>query len=283
MTDRELECAVTEIREHMDAIHESKDRLFQHLTYEKIAALRREVATEYGRRRGWKYVNRQGWAFNIDALAECKIWAGTRYGSNGLDTRYMDHPYFYRYPDKRAAAIVAHPYGIPADVARWAKSWNLSFKVSGVPSWWNPGGTNTIEYTATPETLARVRRERDQADDQAIERRALLEQYPPVFAVYDSIGKCDNQINRWSRECDAKGEPCVYARRLSRFWMVQWFGDYRPHVDALTAIAARYWKRRRAMRPYEISKGYIDGLTYPEALEAAFAVYTIFKGGTHVY
>ena len=59
-----------------------------------------------------------------------------------------DHSYYFRCPDRRAAAIVTHPYHFKeTELKEFADTHALAVEVSDWPSWWYPGRTSTIIWT----------------------------------------------------------------------------------------------------------------------------------------
>lgn len=168
MTDERVQQLIAKIKQNMVDIHDA-DRRTQNRIYAENFAIQQALATEYGARRGLRYVNRtpvdyavgivtideilrpeaiiRGSQFNMKALRESKVWAYSRHEVYGFNSRYVDHPYFYRDHRSRAAAIAAHLYGVPDDIQTWAASNGLMVEVDAFPSWWNPGGTTAVIYT----------------------------------------------------------------------------------------------------------------------------------------
>jgi hypothetical protein len=71
---------------------------------------------------------------------------------------FLTKPYWFRYPDKRAAAVAAHLYDTTlaehsaASIERWA--WQHGLRAQwpkDFPSWWYPGRTQLLVITARPK------------------------------------------------------------------------------------------------------------------------------------
>ena len=118
----------------------------------EITALRRRLAQLFAEQHGWKHHSHA--RFSTAVLAR----RGMRDG-HGLETwpyRLIDHPYFFRTPDRRAAALAAHPYGASADTREEAAAWAAQSQLRVVfptdfPSWWVPGGTTLCVYLPAEE------------------------------------------------------------------------------------------------------------------------------------
>jgi len=115
--------------------------------------LQQALAAEFGRRNGWTRTRRR---FTLYALRNRKVFDGrSNQGQDGewFDYPHYDHGYFYRTPDKRAAAVVVHLYDIPVDLDSWAAAHGLEALRPDFPSWWNPGGTELVVYVPATEEL----------------------------------------------------------------------------------------------------------------------------------
>ena len=133
MIDERVQQLILKIEQNMINIHNA-DRRTQNRLYAENRAIQQALAIQYGARHNLRYVDGdpdaatgiitlddlqrpeaivRGSQFNMKALREGKVWAYSRHEAYGFDSRYMDHPYFYRDHRNRAAAIVAHLYGVP--------------------------------------------------------------------------------------------------------------------------------------------------------------------------
>jgi hypothetical protein len=119
----------------------------------ELSSLRQELATEYARRNGWKYIDksaRGASTFNLKALREGKVWAYSRHEGYGLDSSSADHPDYFRTTDSRAAAIIGHSYNLPGhenNFEKWALSQGLEASFPDYPSWYSPRRTKIVTYT----------------------------------------------------------------------------------------------------------------------------------------
>lgn len=128
---------------------ESSARARAALDFELIC-LRHALASAFGARYG--LVPTPG-PFSITALREGRKPGGWSSLQAAWDMRLTDHPTFYRTPDRRAAAVAAHLYGL-TDETRWrCIAWaarhglQVTFP-TGFPSWWCPRGTELVLYTS---------------------------------------------------------------------------------------------------------------------------------------
>jgi hypothetical protein len=146
MTDFEIKKSANRITDILSVYPRSR------IAETELSTLRHTLATEYGCRNGWKYVHPGlGTAFNLKALRENKLWAYSRHEGGGLNSRFMDHPYYYRSQDGKAVAIIAHTYNLPDvknDAERWALSEGLTASFPDFVSWYNPQATTIIQYTS---------------------------------------------------------------------------------------------------------------------------------------
>lgn len=173
MTDERIQKLIAGITLNLLFIHREKDqKIVKRLQYETYC-IQQAIATEYATRNGWRYINSypvnnvnsdtlvslkdicrkdaailSGRIFNCQALRERKK---RRYGGYDIDGYYMDHPYFYKDHEGRAAAIIAHSYdmpGIKPGAEKFAELKGLIISYPDFPSWWYPGWTQIIQYTA---------------------------------------------------------------------------------------------------------------------------------------
>lgn len=136
--------------------------VIKHDSGQNTYAAHRMLAIEFGRRHGWKLIERK--LFGYDTLRSASrgrkdfaiVWPG--------EAPPHDHPYYYRDAEGRAAAIAVHLYEYEwrdldyegADVPRKRKrllvehAAKLGFHaefVNDFPSWWNPGVSRLVVYT----------------------------------------------------------------------------------------------------------------------------------------
>jgi hypothetical protein len=173
MTDERLFSLIAGINKYLLLSQGEKDRSAVHRLQYEIHCIQQAIATEYGRRNGLRYINSYpvkyvqsdslvslndiyikehsilgGRSFNCQSLRErkkrksCGVW--------DIDGYYMDHPYFYKDHEDRAAAIIAHSYNMPEikpDAEKFAKEKELIISYPDFPSWYYPGWTQIIQYT----------------------------------------------------------------------------------------------------------------------------------------
>ena len=119
----------------------------------EITALRRRLAQLFAEQHGWKHSHAR---FSTAVLARRGMWDGHGRGLETWPYRLIDHPYFFRTPDRRAAALAAHLYGASADTREEAAAWAAQDHLRIVfptdfPSWWVPGGTTMCVYLPAEE------------------------------------------------------------------------------------------------------------------------------------
>ena len=119
----------------------------------EITALRRRLAQLFAEQHGWKHSHAR---FSTAVLARRGMWDGHGRGLETWPYRLIDHPYFFRTPDRRAAALAAHLYGASADTreeaaARAAQDHLRVVFPTDFPSWWVPGGTTLCVYLPAEE------------------------------------------------------------------------------------------------------------------------------------
>ena len=108
-----------------------------------IDGLRTQIATEFGRRRGWTFCDQYDRIRPVD-LSE--RWTSLE------DNCLCSNAYTFRLPDGTPAAIAGHVYkgdreSVRQDLQRKADGAGmvLSFPTD-VPSWWFPGGTTLVLF-----------------------------------------------------------------------------------------------------------------------------------------
>lgn len=131
--------------------------------WERQKAIQNEIARRFGEERGWRLSDRSR-GFLPSVLARHGVHGGD-YEEEWWERRYSDHPFYYRWPNRRAAAMVSHPYaldkdgGVDEDFVHGAKTWaasvGLNVDVSlDIKSWWYPKWTVTCIFTpASPRRI----------------------------------------------------------------------------------------------------------------------------------
>ncbi len=103
------------------------------------------LAVEFGRRHGWKLSDG---TFTISALKNRKVHSSCRkYNPEEyFPHSYTDHGFFYRWPDRRAAAVCGHLYPpIPEDIQNWAAQNGLKVSFpTDYQSWYYPGWARLV-------------------------------------------------------------------------------------------------------------------------------------------
>lgn len=113
----------------------------------RLTTLRRQLANEFGRRNGWELSQSQ---FAADTLQAGRIrdTKDSLFSLWPLDL--IDHRFFYRHPDRRAAALVAHPYDVSLErrglTAGVTNNFSLLVSFPDFPSWWSPGCTTLVLF-----------------------------------------------------------------------------------------------------------------------------------------
>jgi hypothetical protein len=117
--------------------------------------LRRALAVEYGRRRGWALA--PGYCFPRRYLFDFRRHRRERYADL---PRFFDHNFGFL-ARRRPAAVVTHPYDVDDEVRAamqaWAAEHGLAVAFPSFPSWWFPGWTTAVEFArpeAPPEAVS---------------------------------------------------------------------------------------------------------------------------------
>jgi len=116
----------------------------------KLNVSQRRLAVLFGQSRGWR-LSRS--AFSPTVLARNGLFDGRGYHFEYWPRELVDHGYFYR-KNRLAIGVASHLYGdfheakrqeIEALAAHYGlkAEWPEDF-----PSWWVPGGTRLVVYTA---------------------------------------------------------------------------------------------------------------------------------------
>ena len=117
----------------------------------EIEALRHRLVELFAERHGWRPSRAE---FTPAVLARSV-------GHGGRDRRawpyhMIDHPYYFRTPHRRAAALAAHLFGMSPQtqqlICEWAERAHLRVMFpTDFPSWWVPGGTTLCVYLPAEE------------------------------------------------------------------------------------------------------------------------------------
>ncbi len=124
---------------HLLIVAPSSSRMF------KIESLRSRVIELFACSHGWKPSSRP---FSPTVLARMRVWGR----DEPYDATFIDHPCYFRTPDRRAAGIAAHLYDANQEHRRgeirdWATRRGLEVCFpKDFPSWWVPGGTTLCIY-----------------------------------------------------------------------------------------------------------------------------------------
>jgi hypothetical protein len=203
--------------------------------YRQISELQRQLhdlteqlAAEYGRRRGWLPAKSR---FTLEALRDRKQHSYRCYPNQDEPfPSFFDHCYFYRMPDRTAAAIVAHPYS--ADFPRisaWAAEHGLRAEMpADFPSWHFPGRTVLLVFTPLKEHAPRPIPPR--AAKPSREELAAMQ-----AAGFSEAGAASREYCQWWKTCESKRIPFVIVMR-KRWWAnvrwdfdtTCWFGEAYP-------------------------------------------------------
>jgi hypothetical protein len=146
----EPECIfTTRLREFMRSRATIGDEEAERRRWSEIRSCQREIAWNFGIDNGWKLARRD---FSVECLAKRGHHDGGRRDYT-FDREALDHPYYYRTPNGRAAAIVAHLYAAGeenverrAKLRAWADGRRLKASFPNFVSWHNPGGTTLVLY-----------------------------------------------------------------------------------------------------------------------------------------
>jgi hypothetical protein len=154
MTDDEVAAAVAEIRGLLhagtpgDGFREIDRRVA------RTTEVRRAVAQEYGRRRGWTLT---GHCFHRHRLTGQPSRDRDGY-ANWEYPRFFDHNFGFL-AQRKPAAVVTHPYDVDdevrAEMQAWAAEHGLVVSFPDFPSWVNPGKTILVEF-ARPSALGKA-------------------------------------------------------------------------------------------------------------------------------
>lgn len=147
---------------------ESNDRERYRITrkqdrvHEQIGEVQDEMADLFAERHGLRRTRK---IFSLRVLAERKVHAGNRHEDHrdfALTLRgsftgssMIDHPYYFRDEDNRAAALAVHLYGVPDGIEEAAEEAGLDVSFPNFPTWWCPGGTQLVVYTPKREESLR--------------------------------------------------------------------------------------------------------------------------------
>jgi len=174
----------------------------------ELICLRHALARAFGARHGLAPTSGP---FSITALREGRKPGGWNSLQAAWDLHLTDHPTFYRTPDRRAAAVAAHLYGL-TDETRWrCVAWAAAHRLdvafpTDFPSWWYPGWTKLVVYTGNafcrpvvgslphPET---VNHPGDQGAGRTQQDRPKTAATPPPAPASSSLPPCSEAL-LWS-------------------------------------------------------------------------------------
>jgi len=112
--------------------------------YEDLDAARWRMAEAFGAQRGYRLGSR----FAPSVLARRGV-SSRDYGEL-WESMFADHRYFYRTPNRHAAAVVAHLYDLDEETRQGAVDWAagrcLKASFPAFPSWWYPGRTTLVVF-----------------------------------------------------------------------------------------------------------------------------------------
>jgi hypothetical protein len=118
----------------------------------EINALRHRLARLFAERHGWKASRAE---FTPRVLARRGIHDGRGRYFETWPRHLADHPYVFRTPDRRAAALAAHFYGrslAQQEIRNWAAQNRLRVEFpTDFPSWWVPEATTLCVYLPAEE------------------------------------------------------------------------------------------------------------------------------------
>ncbi len=128
--------------------------LHSRMLHDQLSEIQVALAAEFGRRRGWLRARHQ---FTPAALQFARMHSFKRWPNSDEQWPYpfFDHSYWYRTPDRRAAAVVVHLYNLTDALEAQAQAWAVAHRLQvtfpvDFPSWWNPGGTRLVVYERAP-------------------------------------------------------------------------------------------------------------------------------------
>lgn len=146
-----------EVTALLRALVDTRAELFEamrplHIRYlqNDIVALQHKLALLFGERRGWRLSRSD---FSPTVLAREGVFDGRGVHAVAWSHDLVDHGYFYR-KDRKAVAVASHLYGEfheakRRDIDSMAKHLGLNAEwPEDFPSWWVPGNTTLVVYTA---------------------------------------------------------------------------------------------------------------------------------------
>jgi hypothetical protein len=112
------------------------------------AALSYVLRERFAERHGWRYTQK---GFSPKTLAYRRVSSASDF-AEPWPLSVADHAYYFRTPDRRAAAVAAHLYWSPdrrEEAEAWAREVRLRVEFPiDFPSWWFPGHTELCVYTS---------------------------------------------------------------------------------------------------------------------------------------
>lgn len=118
-----------------------------------ITALRDRLARLFAERHGWKHSRAQ---FAPRVLAHRGMHDGRGRYFESWPRPFVDHPYFFRTLDRRAAALAAHLYSKSLSLCDESRDWAARHRLlvdfpTDFPSWWVPESTTLCVYPPANE------------------------------------------------------------------------------------------------------------------------------------
>lgn len=155
-----LDAAIDEIRELIEQAQnapENEERIRRVLRQDRIGRLMQRMAKQFGRRHGLYLASR---CFTLEQLAARTRSKTVRSRIERGAFNITAHAFFYCDRSGRPAAIAAHLYDWPnagPEIETSCLTLGLRYEaVIDFPSWWYPGKTQLVLYTAQRERRATI-------------------------------------------------------------------------------------------------------------------------------
>jgi len=121
--------------------------------WDQLRECYREAAKDVAEFYGWKIAKRP---FGMIVLAQNKVHMNRDEHARNFSTSFVDHPWFFRFPGGRAAAIVVHLYVERGEVSfrrisDKAAKMGVAASMPDIPSWYWPGMTQMVIYRSATE------------------------------------------------------------------------------------------------------------------------------------
>jgi hypothetical protein len=156
MTDDELAAEIMRLMSVVAQQMRAKEHKNAACTQHRLYELQGLLARRFGEHNGWRLTET---AFSLATLARGKRHSGSRRDEAGRGyfpgeiSRCFDHPEWFRYPDGRAAAIIAQLYSWPEirpECEAVASRYGLELEASSFPCWHLPdAGTTLVVYRSS--------------------------------------------------------------------------------------------------------------------------------------